>query len=156
MTILIDGNNLIHKIPHLKKLFLKDMESAQLALIETIKSQKSKVDKIMIIFDGSGKINKPEVIYSKEITADEVIRNKIENFTNSKLLKIVSSDHEIINFAKVCGCQVMRSEDFWKKLSSDKSPTEGKDINQNYIYEELEKPERLSKKEIDEFKRYFS
>ena len=156
MTIIIDGNNLIHKIPHLKKLFLKDMEAAQSALIETVKSHNGKGDKIMVVFDGLGKINKPEVTYSKDITADEVIRKKIENFSNTRLLKVVSSDHEIINFARVCGCEVRKSEDFWNELNKTKSPVGGKNINQNYIYEELEKPERLSKKEIDEFKKYFS
>ena len=28
--------------------------------------------------------------------------------------------------------------------------------NQNFIYDKLEKPERMSKKEIDEFKKYFT
>jgi len=156
MTIIIDGNNLIHKVPNLKKLFLKDMESAQSVLIETVNSHKTRTDKIIFVFDGFGNINKSEVVYSKKITADEVIRKKIENFSNTRLLKVVSSDHEIINFARVCGCEVRKSEDFWKELNIKKSPAEGKNINQNYIYDDKEKPERLSRKEIDEFKKYFT
>ena len=156
MTIIIDGNNLIHKIPHLKKLFLKDMEAAQSALIESVKSSKAKADKLLIVFDGSGEINRPEVIYSKNVTADEVIRKKIESFSNTKLLRVISSDYDIMNFAKACGCEVSKSEDFWKLNNAFKSPAKGRNINQNYIYEDLEKPERLSKKEIDEFKKYFS
>jgi predicted RNA-binding protein with PIN domain len=156
MTIIIDGNNLLHKIPHLEKLFHKDKEAAQSALIEAVKSHQAKQDNITFIFDGAGKINKPGVIYSKKVTADEVIRNKIENFSDTRQLKVVSSDNDIINLAKVCGCEVRKSEDFWKELTIIKSPTQGKNINQNYIYEDTEKPERLSKKEIDEFKKYFS
>ncbi|MEO6695566.1 MAG: NYN domain-containing protein [Ignavibacteria bacterium] len=155
MTIIIDGNNLIHKIPHLKKLFLKDKESAQYALIEIINSYKHKSDSVTFVFDGAGKLARKEVVYSKDVTADEVIRKKIENFSNAKLMKVVSSDHEIMSLAKVCGCAVIKSEDFWKELNKPQSP-EGKNINQNYIYDEKEKPERSSKKDIDEFKRYFS
>ena len=156
MTTIIDGNNLLHKIPHFKKLFSKDKEAAQIALVETIMPHKNKNEKIIFLFDGFGKIKRPDVIFSNEITADEMIRKRIENFKNPKLLKVVSSDYEIINLAKACGCEVQKSEDFWNELNRAISPTEGKNINQNYIYDKLEKPERMSKREIDEFRKYFS
>lgn len=155
-TIIIDGNNLIHKINHLKNLFLKDKEAAQAALIETVKSHIPRTSKVIFVFDGFGKIKKSDVIFSSQITADEVIREQIENFKSKGQHKIVSSDQEIINFAKVCGCEIQKSEDFWNELNKKDSPTEGKNLNQNYIYDDLEKPGRMSKKEIDEFKKLFT
>lgn len=155
-TIIIDGNNLIHKVEKFKRQFLKDKEAAQIAMIEAVKAHLRKNEKAIFVFDGFGNLKKPDIIFSNEITADEVIRKTIEKFKNPKLLKVVSSDHNIIDFAKVCGCVILKSEDFWKELKTGNSPTEGKNINQNYIYDKLEKPERMSKREIDEFKKYFT
>lgn len=155
-TLIIDSNNLIYKIPHLKNLFIKDKESAQIALVESVKSGSGKGYRLIFVFDGFGSIKNPEVLYSNKLTADEIIRTKIENFKDCKKLKIVSSDHGITDLARICGCEVQRSEDFWKEISKGKSVTSGKNINQNFIYDKLEKPERMSKKEIDEFKKYFT
>lgn len=155
-TIIIDSNNLIHKIPVLKNLFLKDKEAAQLALIESVKARSGKNEKIIFVFDGFGKIKNPNAIYSNNTTADEVIRKRIENFSNFKQLKIVSSDNEILNLAKVCGCDFRKSEEFWDELNGKKSLYEGKNINQNYLYDKPEKPDRMNKKDIGEFKKYFS
>lgn len=155
MTIL-DGNNLIHKIPHLKELFLKDKESTQLALIEAVRTNFSGREKIIFVFDGFGNIKLEGVIYSKEITADEIIRKEIEQFSDHKKLKVISSDNSIRNLAKVCGCDVQKSEEFWSAVSKRENLYEGRNINQNFIYDKPEKPERISKKELKEFKNYFT
>ncbi len=155
-TIIIDGNNLIHKIIHLKKLFQKDKEAAQLSLIETVKSRVSKNDKVIFVFDGHGKINKTNVIFSNNITADEVIRKKIENSKDHRKLKIISSDNAIAGLAKVCGCEILKSEIFWEQTCENNSSTDGKNINQNYIYDKEEKPSGMNKKEVDEYRKYFT
>ncbi len=49
-----------------------------------------------------------------------------------------------------------KSEDFWNDINKKMSPTAGKNINQYFIYDDLEKPERMSKREIDEYKKYFT
>lgn len=155
-TIIIDGNNLIHKVPYLKNIFLKDKETAQIALVESVKSRSSRNEKIIFIFDGFGKIEKPNAEFSNNFTADEIIRKRIEKFPNHKLLKIVSSDNEIIGFAKICGCEVSRSEVFWDELKENNPLYEGRNINQNYIYDKKEKPDRFSKKDLEEFKKFFT
>ncbi|MEO8448053.1 MAG: NYN domain-containing protein [bacterium] len=155
LTIIIDGNNLIHKIPSLITTFKKDKEGAQLSLIETVVSRTGK-DKVIFVFDGHGNLRRPNVIFSESSTADDVIRKKIENFTNPKSLKIVSSDNGITGLAKVCGCKTQKSEEFWKDINIKSSAPSGENINQNFIYDKLEKPERMSKKEIDEFRKFFT
>ncbi len=155
-TIIIDSNNLIHKIEYLKSLFAKDKESAQVSLVETIKARLNKNEKVVFVFDGFGKPGRSDVIFSNDKSADEIIRKKIENFNFHRKLKIVSSDRDITDFAKVCGCEVQSSEAFWDEINREKSVTEGKNINQYYIYDKPEKPDRLTKKELDEFRKYFS
>lgn len=152
-TILIDGNNLIHKIPAVKSLFLKDKNASQLALLEAVKSKISRTDKLIIVFDGHGSFKKADVIHSEKLTADEIIRKKIEAFGDYKKLKVVSSDYEITNLGKVCGCEVMKSEDFWKSINKIMTPSGKDNINQNYTYD---KPESMSKKDFNEFKKHFS
>lgn len=152
-TILIDGNNLIHKIPSVKSLFLKDKNASQLALLESVKSKLSRTDKLIIVFDGFGSFKKAGIIFSGKITADEVIRNKIESFGDYKKLKVVSSDYGITNLAKECGCDVMKSEEFWKSINKENSDPGNDNINQNYIYD---KPETMSRKDFNEFKKYFT
>jgi predicted RNA-binding protein with PIN domain len=152
-TIIIDSNNLIHKISEIKKLFLESSESAQLTLMESVKSKVNKNYKLIFVFDGFGNIRKNNVYYSGKISADEVIRKYIEDNYDKKTLTVVSSDAEIQRLAKVCGCEVKKSEDFWRELNP--SPTKGKNINQ-LLYKDGEKPERISKKELEEFKKYFT
>jgi len=109
--------------------------------------------KLIFVFDGFGNIRKNNVYYSGKISADEVIRKYIEENYDKRTLTVVSSDAEIQRLAKVCGCEVKKSEDFWKELNP--SPTKRKNINQ-LLYKEGEKPDRISKKELEEFKKYFT
>ena len=152
-TIIVDSNNLIHKISEIKKLFLESPESAQLTLVESVKSKVNKNYKLIFVFDGFGNIRKNNVYYSGKISADEVIRKYIEDNYDKKTLTVVSSDAEIQRLAKVCGCEVKKSEDFWRELNP--SPTKNKNINQ-LLYKDGEKPDRISKKELEEFKKYFT
>ena len=156
MIILIDGNNLIHKSDSLKKLFQSDKEASMLSLIETVISRISRTDKAVMVFDGFGNFKKPNVHFSGKDTADNLIRKEIEKFPDHKKLKVVSSDNEITGFAKVCGCAVQRSEDFWKSLNASGKPSKEDNINQLYLYDKKEKPDRSSKKAFDFFKKQFT
>lgn len=152
-TIIIDSNNLIHKISEYKRLFSESTESAQQTLIESVKSKVNKNFKLVFVFDGFGNIRKNNVYYSGKLSADEVIRKYIEDNYDKRTLTVVSSDAEIQRLAKVCGCEVKKSEDFWKELNQ--SPTKDKNINQ-LLFKDGEKPDRISKKELEEFKKYFT
>lgn len=146
---LIDGNNLMHKIPH-----IKDSRDAVIAAV----SSRLKGKQIIFVFDGQGD-STGNVIYSGIKSADEIIRQKIEKNSEKnskdKMLTVVSSDNEIIGLAKVCGCKFERSEDFWKRISANDGNTTGKNVNELYHYDD-EKPSGISKGDIKEFKKYFS
>lgn len=152
-TIIIDCNNLIHKIPGLRNRISGQMDSVVLSLVEAVKS-KVKNFRVIFVFDGFSDIKKNNVIFSGRFTADEVIRRYIEDNYEIESLTVVSSDKGITNLAKICGCEVKKSEDFWKELNPPAS-SKNKNINQ-LLDKNGEKPERITKKELDEFKKYFT
>lgn len=156
-TIIIDGNNLIHKIPAFKKSFGVNPDNSRRTLIEAVKGRLRIKAKIIFVFDGHGGEKLHNVIYSGTKSADSVIREYIEENYNKNVLKVVSSDNEIISLAKVCGCEVSTSEKFWDDLNPA-SPIKGKNINQLYIYDknEKEKPTGMSRKDFNEYLKHFT
>ncbi len=152
-TIIIDCNNLIHKIPVYKRIFKEQKDAVALSLIESVKSKFNHY-KIIFVFDGFSDIQINNVIFSGKIAADEIIRKYIEENYHKEPVSIVSSDTGITNLAKICGCEVQSSEDFCKELKPA-SKKKNKNINQLF-YPDGEKPERITKKELNEFRKYFS
>ncbi|WP_337872455.1 NYN domain-containing protein [Ignavibacterium sp.] len=140
---IIDGNNLIGKISSLKK--LPDKQSAREKLVLLL--EKYFLGKKIIVslhFDGFEnlpiKVSGIKIYYSQNRSADEIITNEIEKIKNTKSVIVISSDTEIASFAKVCGCQVKSSENFYKELISSKGKIDD------------EKPTDFNK---DEFKKLF-
>lgn len=153
-TVIIDGNNLLHKIRNLKHLHEIDKSGAANALRDFVRSRYAGKEKLVFVFDGHGDNEGGKVIFSGNSTADDIIREKIETARNFREITIVSSDAGITGLAKECGCTVIRSEDFLKKISPDrKSPAKDKNVNELFIED---KPDRSSKKEMDEYKKYFT
>ena len=151
-TIIIDGNNVIHKMQGIRKLFSENPESAQLTLYESIKSRLNKNDKLILVFDGFSNIKSPNILFSGVKKADEVIRRYIEENYNKKSIAVVSSDNEILSIAKACGCEILKADDFiveGKIKSTD-------NINHYLPKKEDEKPDGMSKKDFDFFKKHFS
>lgn len=157
-TIIIDGNNLIHKIEKFKKIFDKDKYNAQSALSEAIKIRIARSMKVIMVFDGHSDRKISGTIYSGVKTADEVIRQYIEENYNRIPILVVSSDKGITNLAKLCGCEIKKSEVFWNEIDKEvKTLKTSSEKNINQLYDDgKEKPERLSKKEFNEFKKYFT
>lgn len=156
-TIIIDGNNLLHKIPSFKKSFNANPDNVRRTLIEAVKGRVKIKAKIIFVFDGHSDDKVQNVVFSGAKTADEVIRKFIEDNYEKNTIKVVSSDNEIISLAKVCGCEVSSSEKFWEEINSS-SPTKGKNINQLYLYDkaEKEKPNGMSRKDFNEYLKHFT
>ena len=149
---IIDGYNVIHAIPSLKKTLLHDAHSARELLIHSVAQlTHTKKFRCTIIFDGVTPDAVPKqsshapvhVIFSSPVSADAKIKQMIEHSKNRSLLVIITSDREILNFAKVCSCQTHTSNHFANLLSgSDGSVTEKSDAP-------------LTKSQIDEWLRIF-
>ncbi|MBX7041756.1 MAG: NYN domain-containing protein [Ignavibacteria bacterium] len=150
--IIIDCNNLLHKIPSLKAMHSSDMQGAAMALRDFVRSRYAGREKITFVFDGYGRNEGAGVIYSGKLTADEIIRQMITDSRNGRELIIVSSDTGITMLAKECSCRVIPSEKFANDLSGNTaSPARGKNVN-----EIIEKPDRSTRKELEEYKKLFT
>lgn len=142
---IIDGNNLIGKI---KKLFIlqkKDPQSSREKLAFMIERyfKEKKVD-FSIHFDGYKnlpiKIGKGKIVYSESSKADDKIKEQISRDKNPKNLIVVSSDRNIMDFAKVCSCTTITSEEFVRLLNEkDDNDEEEKIIKSMNNIEEFKK-----------------
>jgi predicted RNA-binding protein with PIN domain len=152
---LIDGNNLIHKLPQLVKVQSKDREAARSKLAFLLDRYFSgKKVKAYLHFDGFSErsfgegerinVSNIKIIYSSNKTADENIRKYIEKSSKRYLITVISSDRsDITGFAKVCGCKIISSEGFASKLQKLNSINEEESIIQSI-------------NDVEEFKRLFS
>lgn len=87
--------------------------------------------KVTIHFDGFKnlpiKLNRANIIYSDSKSADDKIKNQIEFANNRKNLVVITSDNNIQDFARVCSCSIIKSEEFARTIQSKKQDDE-KDI----------------------------
>ncbi|GBD88153.1 YacP-like NYN domain protein [bacterium BMS3Abin03] len=135
LQYIIDGNNLIGKIPSLHRLQGKDKQSSREKLAYLIDNYfHNKKAKVTLHFDGFMKepikITNAKIIYSDNHTADEEIKDQIGAAKNRKNIILISSDNNLKEFARVCSCRVISSEDFNKKIFSSNENNEEKIIEQ--------------------------
>ncbi|MBS4036368.1 MAG: NYN domain-containing protein [Ignavibacterium sp.] len=141
---IIDGNNLIGKMPSVKSKD-KNAEREKLAYILERYFFNKKV-KVSLHFDGHTnlpiKVSGIKIFYSENQTADDLIKNEIERTSNRKNIILVSSDNNLKEFARVCSCEVKNSDDFGKDITSSQNNDEEENIIDSI-------------KNIDEFKKLF-
>ena len=152
LLYIIDGFNLVHKIPSVK---LSD--TPQFDLIQYIKKNKlsgSAKNSVVIIYDGMPQANivgerEFEIIFSQERSADELIKQRIDKIKNYKKypiseVVIVSDDREIREYAIKSGAVSLKTMDFLKikREGKKEDKKDDKDISyplQREITEELRK-----------------
>lgn len=118
---IIDGNNLIGRIKSFQQLQKKDKQASREKLVNLLnKYFAGKKIKLTLHFDGHPNlplnISKGKIEYSKKETSDHLIRREIEFSANPRLLILITSDHSLMNFGKVCGCTIISSDDFYKSI----------------------------------------
>lgn len=123
---LIDGNNLIGKIKLLTALQKKDKQASREKLVHLVDRHfENKKVEVILNFDGfaNQKINvtKAKLVYSDNRSADEKIKKQIEAESNKRNIVVISSDNNIREFARVCGCEVVLSEDFGKEIAKSQN-----------------------------------
>jgi len=143
---IIDGNNLIGKMPALKsKNKITERENLAFILERYFSKKKAKVS---LHYDGHQtlpiKVTGIKIFYSGSRTADEMIKQEIERSNNRKNIVLITSDTNLKEFARVCSCKVMNSEEFNNEINS-----------MNDKNEESKIIESLSR-QTDEFKKLFN
>lgn len=142
--IIIDGNNVIGKDRKLIKIQKKDKQLSREKLAFRLDNNyRTTKNKIYLHFDGFKNIpiktSKIKIIYSENKTADDMIRRQIENSDNPKNITLVSSDGSLAEFAKVCRCRVIKSEDYLKDMNKHKKDEEKSKIDSMNNVEEFKK-----------------
>ncbi|MCX5709610.1 MAG: NYN domain-containing protein [Candidatus Omnitrophica bacterium] len=120
LRFIIDGYNITNHPDFCRKArkSLADPRQALASLIKTSRLSGSPRNQVDIVFDGyPGERGAVEpsglnIIYSRDISADERIRKMLEAAANPKSIVVVSDDKEIRSFAGIFGAQHLSVEDF--------------------------------------------
>jgi predicted RNA-binding protein with PIN domain len=137
--IILDGYNVIHKIPQLKHNLENSLENARTSLANFVMTwTKTHTHKgsIAIVFDGrDGIINSSQsicgikCIFTKtKQEADDRIISMVRNHPNSKEIIVISDDNYVTNNCKAHGAQV-RPADFLTQPKSQVSIQDDKHID---------------------------
>jgi predicted RNA-binding protein with PIN domain len=140
---IIDGNNLMGKIPKLRGLNKQEQRERLTFILERYFYNK-KV-KVSLHFDGypntAIKAMGIKITYSESRIADDKIRDEISYAKNPRLITLVSSDHALMDFAKKNSCTIISSEEFNREMNRPK------DID--------DEEKRIKEMNNDEFKKLF-
>jgi predicted RNA-binding protein with PIN domain len=144
---IIDGNNVIGKIPELFKLQKSDKQRSREQLVYLLQRYfRSKKINLTLHFDGFANsalpLSKGKIVYSENRPADSLIKENIERIKNRKNIILVTSDNELRNFGRACGCTIISSKDFGAMLTKE-----------NAIDEEKSRTEEIN--DVEEWKRIF-
>lgn len=130
-TILIDGYNLMHQLPELRKLLERDMELARQLLVRQLSEYAAlKGCRMIVVFDGDARTHDPfdsvpnvQVLFSQlPEKADPFIKRLIEEHRRENLL-VVSSDNEIIQHARLYGAHSVKSQSFAHQMEEEQDQT---------------------------------
>lgn len=140
INYIIDGNNLIGKIKSLMDLQRKDKQASREKLAFMLDRYfVGKKNQVTLHFDGhpNNKINtgRLKIIYSENLTADKKIKKQIGNASSRKNIVVVTSDMNLAEYARVCSCKVISSDEFAATLKNmnqeDDEESRIKQINNN-------------------------
>ncbi len=127
MRILIDGYNLIRRIPELREADRSDLALGRESLLEQLSIYRAeKRHRITVLFDGadavhlgggSEKVRGISVRYSaRGRSADQEI---IEACRNGQADVLVSADRELTDVAMRCGITAVSPDLFWDKIQEE-------------------------------------
>jgi hypothetical protein len=86
---------------------------------------------------------KGKIIYSQNQPSDVLIKEEITNSKNPRLIILITSDRNLMNYARACSCTVIKSEDFYIL------------VEQSQIKNEEEQIIKQLEKERGEFEKLF-
>jgi len=145
---IIDGNNLIGKISELKKIHNSDKQQSREELVNLLNDYfAGKKIRLSLHFDGYEKsylkIVNGKIKYSKNLQADSMIRKEIDDAQSKRLITLITSDSALLEYARINGCNIKTSEEFYNEIESS-----------NKVDEEEERIKKLEK-EKNEFLKIF-
>ena len=151
--IYIDGYNVMHKLPQLRTLLRRgDLEQARMRFLLLLKSISLPAEwgRPEVIFDGEGNNTGVTVeqgirlrFSSHQQSADELIRDLLAGREQQRNL-VISSDNEVQSFARRHGATAAGAEWLLERFQRSQA-----------LPDADEKPNGISKADLDEFLRLF-
>ena len=128
---LLDGYNVIHKMPQLADKTLERARRGLIRLIESARPQGSRRNAVTVVFDGKAGVWSPEeqsgevkIIFTKDETADEKIKRMVDASRRRTQMTVVTDDREIRYYVSALGASVLGVEAFCSRMfSADRSPS---------------------------------
>ncbi len=159
---ILDAYNIMHKRAEWMDLFAISPDLAREAFIQTVSAltQKYPSFHISIVFDGPSmrvryqpKTMSIHFCATRQI-ADEIVKDIIARDEHQRMCVVVSSDNEILKYARVHSCTLLTAQEFLYELDNMKLQSSVK-TGASHFDESGEKPSHTSKREMDEWKRIF-
>lgn len=136
LKILVDGYNVMHKMPSMAPLLKNNLEGARETFVETARDclLHGRQDvRLVVVFDGKNdpshfsgftrEHGKIKVLFSRPPkTADTLLVQLMDEEQNARRLLVVSSDRDVMYSAKCRGIQTQSSEQFVEKLRAKQRP----------------------------------
>ena len=146
-ALVVDGYNVIHKIPHLKRMADKDLRKARYEITRIANEYKHKrggIDKVYVVFDGkdsfrnSGFSTPENQVFSRSGKGDEELIRLVSRLYNNYTVEVVTDDNYIINNTRVYKANVMSVSKFMnlldKKMTKDEKERKSeKTIPRNHL-----------------------
>lgn len=155
MTLLIDAFNVLYKLPdleeHMHRGQLVEARRGLLELLIGVRKRWKKKLEFHLFFDGKKKpgdeirqetVSDFQIYYSHDLSADHLIKEYIKHCHSPGEIQVVSSDKDILLFARQHRCHVQTSEDFasWVNgvLTEPKTPEPEKETDPQLSTGELD------------------
>lgn len=150
MDIIVDGYNMIFKIPELgyrtEKCDIETLRTRFLSLLEQYKEKRK--HKLIVVFDGKGFGNYSEtricgidVVFSRpDIDADEEIKRMVRSSRNPKHITVITSDRDIEMYVKRYGCKIVEPLAFYRDIKKKVARLRASDKEGKFTPEEDDEP----------------
>lgn len=127
MDVIVDGYNVIFKVPELgdstKKCDIEILRNRLLSVLEQYKEKRK--HKLIVVFDGQGSgvsyksnISGIDVVFPRPgLDADEEIKRMVSNSKRPREIMVVTSDRDIKRFVVKCGSKVMEPLEFYRDVT---------------------------------------
>lgn len=124
---ILDAYNITHQMP---KAEMSDAEGHRWALIHFVENRRpqgSSRNKVTIVFDGHKGLydqissNCAQILFSYDISADDLIKRIVSESDNRKQIIVVSNDRSVQYAVRALGAKVMKVEEFLVRPSATQS-----------------------------------
>ena len=117
----------MHRMPELRPLMESDLERAREGLLDRVAAYRAcKKTTVTVVFDGAEVGGRPptaragiRVRFSRHgEKADPLIKRLVEQARQPRLLTVVTSDQEIVRYARLYGCTVLDADAFVREAAT--------------------------------------